>query len=67
MRPAHMPTGLDYDHLLSLLGSTRNDEEAPSRARLERLQDALAAWLLQWRQYLKDPQVQANAPRFGMG
>lgn len=27
MRPAHMPTGLDYDdRLFSLLGSTRNDE-----------------------------------------
>lgn len=26
MRPAHMPTGLDYDQLLSVLDSTRNDE-----------------------------------------
>ena len=26
MRPAHMPTGLDYDQRLSVLDSTRNDE-----------------------------------------
>ena len=26
MQPAHMPTGLDDDQRLSVLGSTRNDE-----------------------------------------
>ena len=31
MRPAHMPTGLDYDQLLSVLDSTRNDEGPSQR------------------------------------
>jgi hypothetical protein len=34
MQPAHMPTGLDDDHRLCVLGSTRNDEGPSWRGRV---------------------------------
>jgi len=37
MRPAHMPTGLDYDQLLSVLDSTRNDEGPMQPSDVKRL------------------------------